>query len=252
MNLNKETVDLSPLFLDYPKTTSSSRSLRLPRIEHKIVAMKPSTSSPFISIVGNLIGYTYAYGQQALGRLHVEVLEKLLQWQTQLLKRALMGLLLISGLGFCSIAFALYLGELLGSNAIGFGLVGSGFLFLLLLTLILPNSRLNGMLQRLLFGIWPKTWAPNKLQSPSDLQKEKTRLEITANYTQSQIQQTLDYILEEIDQNMKTEKVMDKIEESIRQRVALALEQLQTEKTKDWVTMAHLIEAIGQLRQREA
>ena len=50
---------------------------------------------------------------------------------------------------------------------------------------------------------------------------------------------------------MKTKKVIKKTEESIRQRVALAKEQLQVEKTKDWVTMSHLIEAIGQLRNQK-
>lgn len=50
---------------------------------------------------------------------------------------------------------------------------------------------------------------------------------------------------------MKTKKLKDKAEESIRQRIALAKEQLQTEKTKDWVTMSHLIEAIGQLRNQK-
>lgn len=50
---------------------------------------------------------------------------------------------------------------------------------------------------------------------------------------------------------MKTKKVMSKAQESIRQRVALAKEQLQTEKMKDWITMSHLIEAIGQLRNQK-
>lgn len=213
--------------------------------------MKPTTPSPFFLAIGHLIGYTNAYGQKVLAHLKIELLEKLVRWQTQLLKRALLGLLLITGFGFGSISLALYLGELLGSNALGFGLIAGGFFFLLLLLLILPNSWSNGVFQQIWFRIWPKTWVPSSLQSLSDMQKEKLRLAVTANYTEAQIHQTLDYILEELHHNMNTEKVISKAEESIRQRVALALDQLQTEKTNDWVTMAHLIEAIGQLRKRE-
>ena len=50
---------------------------------------------------------------------------------------------------------------------------------------------------------------------------------------------------------MKVKKLKDKAEESIRQRIALAKEQLQIKKTKDWVTMSHLIVAIGQLRNQK-
>ncbi len=48
---------------------------------------------------------------------------------------------------------------------------------------------------------------------------------------------------------MDRDQVMEQKEENIRQRVALATEQLLSENTKGWVTLTHLIEAIEQLRR---
>ena len=45
--------------------------------------------------------------------------------------------------------------------------------------------------------------------------------------------------------------MINRVEQNIRRRVELASEQLQQGNTNNLVTLAHLIEAIGQLRRKE-
>ena len=209
--------------------------------------MKPSSQSSLIEAIGHLIGYVSAYGQQVFTQLQIDIQEQLLEWQAQIFKRVIMGLFIMSSIGFGSIAIALYLGELLQSKAMGFGLVSVGFLFISFLSLILPNS----WLRRLLYRIWPKAWPLSDLKTLGDLQKEKKRLAITSRYTQDQIHQSWDYLASELNQHMNTKKVIDKAEESIRHRVASVIEQTQAEKTKDWAAYAHFLAIIGQMHRKE-
>lgn len=205
-----------------------------------------------IPIFGRLLGYTAAYGQQELRLLQLRGVEKGAQWGAKLLTQLVQLFLLVCGLGFGSIAAAFLLGQWLGSYAAGFGLVAISFVCLLILVRIFPTSLFRRPIEaRLMRSIGRQRKQAGKA-SEVDLKLEGARLQLTANYARHQIDQNIDALLNEINQSMDPEKILDELEQSIRQRVALAKEQLHLEGTNNLVTLAHLIEAVGQLRKTES
>ena len=213
--------------------------------------MKLIDKNKLIPSFGKLLGYTAAYGQQELSLLQIQGTEKGVQWVAKWLAQLIFAFLLLCGIGFGSVALALFLGELLHSYAAGFGIVAISFIFFLTLGLLFPKQLVKLPLQGILLKSWTKGSYHKEISSLADLQKEKQRLQLASAYAKERIDLTVDSLLIEINDSMNPEDMIERVEQNIRHRVELASEQLQQGNTNNLVTLAHLIEAIGQLRRKE-
>ena len=90
----------------------------------------------FLEDIGEGVGYAKAYVEQRLHLIQLKYIEKGAKVGSSLISGLLIGLFSAFIIGFGSIALALYLGQLLASNALGF-LIVTGIFTLLLIGLIL-------------------------------------------------------------------------------------------------------------------